>query len=250
MKRIDTPRRSAFTLIELLVVITIIALLCSLLLAAVFRALTVVKEVQNRNEISQLAAAVASFKQTFNVNYLPSSLDPSTPQGQFYLQTLYPQAPPNWAPGPLQGHQCLVFFLGGLQQGGGCYGFSSNPQNPMAAPTAGEIRKGPFFDFNATRLKPNYGGYLDIYGVQPYAYFSTNGTINSYNPADCSLTAPYYYSAGNYVKPDSFQIISAGANMVFGPGGQWTPGSVPAQGSAGGDDIANFATGRLSNLNQ
>jgi len=153
-------------------------------------------------------------------------------------------------PASMQGHQCLVFFLGGLQQGGACYGFSSNPTNPMQAPTAGEVRRGPFFDFNATRLISGYGGYLDIYGVQPYAYYSTTGTINSYNPGDCSLTSPYFYSAGNYVKPDSFQIISAGANMQFGPGGQWTPGSSPAVGTAGGDDIANFSTGRLSNLNQ
>src|SRR5437773_21013 len=120
MKRIDTPtrRRSAFTLIELLVVITIIALLCSLLLAAVFRALTVVKEVQNRHEISQLAAAVASFKQTFGVDYLPSSFDPASPQSQFYWTQLFPQAGPPAGVPAMQGHQCLVFFLGGLQQGG------------------------------------------------------------------------------------------------------------------------------------
>jgi prepilin-type N-terminal cleavage/methylation domain-containing protein len=251
MKRLDaTLRRSAFTLVELLVVIAIIAILASLLLAGVMKALSVVKDVQNRNDISQLAAAVSSFKQTFGVDYMPSSFNPAGASDQFYMTRLFPQVPAGYAwPGPLEGEECLVFFLGGLQQGGQCYGFSSNPRDPLAAPTAGEIRKGPFFDFKANRLMPVAGhtfpSYLDVYGFKPYAYFSTYGTTNSYQATDCASlgVAPYLQSAGAYLKPDSFQIISAGKDMQFGPGGVVWPG---VTGGPGADDIANFSAARLS----
>lgn len=202
-------------------------------------------EALNRNGITQLTAAIAAFKQTFGIDYLPSYWDPSTPAGKFYWSLLFPQAGDPPAVGALQGHHCLVFFLGGVQQGGSCYGFSSNPRNPMAVPAAGEIRRGPFFDFKAARLLRNYGGYLDVYNQKPYAYFSTTGVVNSYGATDCMALGvqPYYSSPGNYLKPDSFQIISAGADKQFGPGGLYDPAAI-AKGP-GNDDMANFASGQL-----
>jgi hypothetical protein len=231
--------------------------LASLLLAAVFRALTVVKQVQNRNEISQLAAAIASFKTNRGVDYVPSSFSGSDPTGasqQFWNAAFGGNAgaPPAVS---LQGHQCLVFFLGGVQQNGTCMGFSSNPRNPMAAPFAGEIRIGPFYTFNAARLMAN-GGYADIYG-SPFAYFSTTGSINSYNPGDCagvvgagggSSPIPYSSPGGGYVMPNGFQIISAGADGVFGSAGVWPSTTMTRPG--GYDDISNFATTILGSQNQ
>lgn len=239
-------RRHAFTLIELLVVITIIALLCSLLMAAVFRALTVVKDVQNRNEISQLESAIASFKSTMKVDYIPSYFDPADAQSQFYFTQLFPQADMSTLtlPGPLQGHQCLVFFLGGVKDGTNtCYGFSSNPKNPLAPYVlgSGEVRKGPFFDFRPNRMGGD-GGYRDVYGTKSFAYFSTSGSPGSYGNhcGDLGVT-PYTDASGAFVRPNSFQIISAGVNMRFGPGGPF-----PTTNPDGRDDMANFSSNKLA----
>lgn len=246
MMQTNTParRRSAFTLIELLVVISIIAILVSLLMAAVFRALLVVKDVQNRSDISQLASAIASFKQTFGVDYMPSKFDPADAEIQFFMSSrCFPQTTPAYWNGVpvMEGDQCLVFFLGGVNG----TGFSSNPKDPLAAPTAGEVRKGPFFDFKTSRLKVVHGtspSYIDIYGQKPFAYFSTRGTANSYT-ADCAGIGAAHYTN---VMPDSFQIISAGVNMQWGPGGVWNPATI---GAAGRDDLANFATAKLGSSN-
>jgi hypothetical protein len=56
---------------------------------------------------------------------------------------------------------------------------------------------------------------------------------------------PYRDTPSTYYKPDSFQIICAGDDGVFGPGGLWTPASastVYPPGSPGCDDQSNFHT--------
>jgi prepilin-type N-terminal cleavage/methylation domain-containing protein len=181
----------------------------------------------------------------------------------------------------LEGEQCLVFWLGGQKTqsagGYGMIGFSTDPTNPMSTSTT--TRKGPYFQFNAQRLKPlasggNYLYYLDTYGQLPYAYFSSGKSANSYSASvtlpnnttvttgygtsDCpslvsatgSAVLPYYQlsSSGSttlvqFYKPDSFQIISAGKDTKFGPGGSWSA-STGATG-AGADDLANFYDAKL-----
>src|SRR5262245_56519506 len=64
--------RLGFTLVELLVVITIIAILVSLLTVVASKAIRTAEETSNRVEIGKLETAIASFKQQFNVPYLPS----------------------------------------------------------------------------------------------------------------------------------------------------------------------------------
>jgi type II secretory pathway pseudopilin PulG len=66
--------RMAFTLVELLVVIAIIIVLASLLLAAVFKALDLANEAATRTDVTQLSAAVESFKTKYQVSYIPSRL--------------------------------------------------------------------------------------------------------------------------------------------------------------------------------
>ncbi len=131
-------------------------------------------------------------------------------------------------------------------------------------------RKGPYIQFDSTRLTPGLNGntfleYIDPYG-QRYAYFSSGKAPNSYNAyastlgADCpSLISggkpiqPYYQPPASatspiqYYNPDTFQIISAGKNTTFGPGGSWTSsqGVGMSGGKAGIDDMSNFYNTRL-----
>src|SRR5262249_25160281 len=105
-----------------------------------------------------------------------------------------------WPSVDLEGHQCLVFFLGGIPTGtwnnqvNAVTGFSTNPANP-AFP--GGDRIGPFYrDFRSDRLTiintpplnvatsvtNNYFfSYLDPWNVNPYAYFSAYKKVNGYN---------------------------------------------------------------------
>jgi general secretion pathway protein G len=162
-------------------------------------------------------------------------------------------------PGVLQGQECLVFFLGGIPgPGPQCLGFSTNPQDPGAATSD---RIGPFYEFQQGRLGATAGryySYLDAYGSldstgavvsgNVYAYFSSYKSTNGYNRysaafgnSDCwSLLPavpginpvggvwPYLTAPGQYANPNSFQIVSAGKNGIFGPGSVtpttiWTP---------------------------
>ncbi len=93
----------------------------------------------------------------------------------------------------LEGEQCLVFFLGGIQATGpnGCLGFSSDDANPD---NLGGSRNS-FFEFKSNRLVvppvPNatFFAYQDPYdkgGI--YAYFSAYGVTNNYNKYAATTT--------------------------------------------------------------
>src|SRR5262249_1485200 len=59
-------------------------------------------------------------------------------------------------PGPvtLEGHQCLVFFLGGIPVNGVCTGFSSNPANPALPRTPVEQARGPYYALQPSPVAP------------------------------------------------------------------------------------------------
>jgi type II secretory pathway pseudopilin PulG len=298
-------RRQAFTLVELLIVVAIIFILVGLLSAAVMAAMRKGPEAQVRSEIDTLSAAIGAFKQDFSVNYVPSQLklystikgyistgnggtNPSPSQldndSLAFLQAMFGKrlgtgaTPLNWDgtgasswPVTLQGQECLVFLLGGIPNGTsppGCLGFSTDPTNPT---TSGGTRKGPYYDFQTSRLvtgKPNanFYCYLDPFtpnggNRQPYAFFSAYKTANGYNrygpSGDCSNltnppTQPYspmpYFQTGAsgnvFFNSTSFQIISAGPDGNFGPGGNTFN---PASGTVGpgANDFSNFSKSRL-----
>jgi prepilin-type N-terminal cleavage/methylation domain-containing protein len=182
----------------------------------------------------------------------------------------------------LQGPDALVFFLGGIptmNNPPSCRGFSTNPANPTSFVSGGGV-KAPMFEFDAKRLvrsKTNsasgFLNYLDTYGKrnptnasqwtgQPYAYFCSGPVYNGYVQTatapgsfyDCATLGvrPYIQTqAGGssgmiFWKPNSFQIISAGADGVFGPGGVlWGPGfpvkNLGTSATGGADDQSNFS---------
>jgi prepilin-type N-terminal cleavage/methylation domain-containing protein len=253
-----TTRRAGFTLIELLVVIAIIAVLVSLTAAAVFKISGKADELVARHEISNLAAALEAFKTQMKVDWVPSRIrlrenlddyitgikngDPLDAESWAFLKKVFPKITgtpylPNPAQVPhwvdwnnngqldgavdLEGHQCLIFFLGGIPDGpwnghpNSVNGFATNPSNPAATTTD---RIGPFYrDFKSDRLTaiatppisaqlgsftngmqgPNgtpsagFFSYLDPWGVNPYAYFSAYKKTNGYN-----RYLPYYTALG------------------------------------------------------
>jgi prepilin-type N-terminal cleavage/methylation domain-containing protein len=273
--------RGGFTLIEMMVVIAIIAILVALTAATALKFLRKGPEIENRTNISQLTTAIGAFKTKFGF-YPPSRIKLcalTTGYGntqldldsQLVLSTMFPRCSStwsttgiNWCPGcanaggvTLEGEECLVFFLGGVQVSNNganlCVGFSVNPTSPMDT-TDMNNRIGPFYQFEGSRLVTSPTGnqvfvYNDPYGT-PYAYFSSFKTRNGYNrygtsPSDCQTLGPgllpYQDTATpTYYNPESVQIISAGGNKLFGAGGVWTPANAGQIGANGVDDMSNF----------
>jgi len=236
----------------------------------------------------------------------------------------------------LEGHECLVFFLGGIpnptQNANGVIvygtsGFGKIPQYPFsnagvqgsmsnasAALMLSTNRTQPQYEFKADRLFDDDGdgipGYLDALASGNtgsfYAYFSSYGTAG-YDPNDVNsaeqddlgnlIAVPYrvgnpvYTGAGSsnttlspapnpytvslptpinganfdanqsasYMNANSFQILSAGGDLLWGPGGSYAssgeklpdPPSPPYSQPVGlrlreYDNVTNFSAGRLN----
>ncbi len=286
LRRTGPTPRPGFTLIELMVVILIIAILAALTTAAVIRAFGAGKRAQAVTEIGQLDVALAKFKQDFGF-YPPSHISYTDATGThvrrfqmptrndqpefFVLKKMFPRWNPPLAPDPVIGpnivvstlpadyqalagvpldpNQVLVLFLAGPTQTGW------DPNAPYAASPTATNKKGPYFDFQTSRLLP--GGavprYADPWGT-PYAYFSANAGSDTYDPQVMfpwlppSDPAPAFYTATpvlinsvapsatdpsylahpyglrtgattiKWMNPGKFQIISAGPDQRFGAG--------------------------------
>jgi hypothetical protein len=225
----------------MVIVLGIIILLASLLLAAVMKTMALVPEVQTRTEISEMEVALNAFMADYNLSDPPPSFlvlredlaynkaIPVELQSITFLKKVFGQnlgagaqfidwngngQPDLGVPFYLEGEQCLVFYLGGIQGivpptvGGTptCLGFNSNNLNPAAPSVTGARRKGPYYTFNTNRLMPltsvpnlpnisktanGFFVYLDPWntkyslpaygGAKPYAYFSSSGNNNAYN---------------------------------------------------------------------
>jgi prepilin-type N-terminal cleavage/methylation domain-containing protein len=241
MTRMRTTRagRGGFTLLEILIVLLIIGILVTMLLTGVNKVLQRVDETTTHADISGLSSAHGSARTEFNLEYIPSFLvlrednnyTAVSPYSAYYPRTLqilermfgkrlqlpvYNAATntggTDWnndgtiTQGDiiLEGHHCLVFFLGGIPAPPGgtnaCLGFAADPQFPALASTPGKQRRGPFFEFKARRLirdiNPPVAGtgsgngfyyYLDPYGKGPFAYFSSGRNGNDYCDAGNTL---------------------------------------------------------------
>lgn len=244
-----------------------------------------------RKFFPKAAPATTAAWHDFNGFKIGSSIDNGPDPGYIYLE----------------GHECLVFFLGGIPNHTssttiGMSGFGRNPLYPFTNQIVGsavysDARKAPFYQFQANRLIDRDGdgipGYVDTLNTETeaqfYAYFSAYGN-NMYDPNDVNLDSsmgqtfnvkvgvagnsevspsPNPYCSDNpsptsqfptFINQTTFQIISAGADAVYGPGGQYVPdsnlASLPTAQQGSGtasqdqrlfenDNLTNFATSRL-----
>lgn len=210
-------QRRGFTLIELLVVVAIIAVLVGITLPAVQQARIAARRAEASNDIAQLGNGIAAAKDTMRCKFVPSSIyihsSYNTSNGyenanwrdlQQFFNGRYsnPGASllPNWSQsqgGPLDGNQCLVFFLGGYADGQFLTGFRGDfANNPFSGTN---VKKGPFFDFPSKRLQPVPNSpiphFVDPFG-RPYFYAASRRSSGDY-------TIPYtnapYFSTNNPV---------------------------------------------------
>lgn len=279
-----------FTLIELMVVIVIIGILVGLISAAVLPTIATVKITEARVEIGQLESAIASFEAQFGGAKIPSSItfpenasdwnNASYARSRQAITRIWPDF--DFASnggdtndgtmdmtGTLDGAECLVFFLGGLQDSGGALvGFSKNGAQPFVL---GGNRVGPFFEFDRSRLtttgagtngNPRFPEYLDPLSGQtkPYIYLSSYDG-KGYRSADVALLrsrpSPLVPLAGTFVSwytqttagtaymPGSYQIISPGPDADYGLGGLYDVNTDSVPSEADRDNITNFSSGRL-----
>jgi hypothetical protein len=94
------------------------------------------------------------------------------------------------------------------------------------------------------RQGANFPSFKDYYNQQPYLFFSCNNTKNGYTQGYAIGGVQAYFAPTNpvqYYNPDSFQILCAGWDGVFGPGGSWTGQTASQIAAPGQDDLTNFA---------
>ncbi len=290
MTTTHTQPRRGFTLIEMLVVIAILVILVGLTAAGVMRFYSTAIKAENRNEMLQLTQALESFKQKYGI-YPPSRIllsnraatyaDTSNALAQESLKSLiriWPNAKfttrdIEWTGTPsqpyshvLEGDQCLVFFLGGVQDhvNNQTLGFTDSPSDPILKGT----RQKPLFNFKPGRLYQRstaprpFFSYKDAHEESPWVYFSSgSGTGPTATYGDHCVTLNVYPYArqldtttlqnNSFFNPKSFQLISAGEDGKLGlnrrtstaPPAVYAAPYNPASPNVpinGEDDVSNF----------
>lgn len=266
-------KRKAFSLIELLAVIAIIAILIAIMLPVVSGVRRTAFNAQVAVEMQQVTTVAGMFSGYFGIQPMVNGggpngefrlcsnySDTSWPEAQ-YLKRLFPNADfadnglrvkdpsgvlvsvPSSNPELLDGNQALVFWLSG-----GTYtnyrGFSLNRQKPFTPPASVTEDRKKWMDFDQSRM-------YDANGIQdnrwrdphkvPYAVLGFNPISRTFpTNVTCFGVRPYERD-GKIYNSGTIQIICAGMNDSFGPGGILTPGvGAWKSPNSGYDDLANF----------
>jgi hypothetical protein len=122
-------------------------------------------------------------------------------------------------------------------------GFSADLQNPFDRTS--EARIGPFYDFDAERLR--YDGGIPVYlppnhnaQSDPYVYFRADSKCE-YHCAWKNCQPCRDSNHGGWVNPKSYQLFSPGSDGKYGTGVQYPSGAdYDAQRQ---DDMSNFTAG-------
>ncbi len=227
--------RRGFTLVELLAALTIGAILMGVMVVGGMKVVGLAGNILAVWEIAELNDAVEDFAVQFG-EYPPDFHDQA--EVVRFLQQHFPKCPRENYPS-LAGQSpasALYFWLAGPNG----RGFSTDPTNPFGN---GVQRISPFIRFAENRLK-TADGVTQYFPPQvrsgaPYVYFraGAKGYLGNcgYPPA-----RPYRDSeTGKWINADSFQILCAGQDGVYGAGNHFPAGTDYDKFNL--DDIANFS---------
>jgi len=236
-----TPRRAdraGFTLVELLVAIIIVAILAAIITPAVMTAMAKAKQAAIKTEIDMLHMAIMNYKSEYGS--FPPAADMPAGAVAKHVTRLFPRnafalgtAATNPAMAALQPDNAINSWL---------KGFTDDPTNPLGLVASGSgytvdptAKRKKLFDFDQSRLNSTTFRYAPREKPNsPYIYIpaSQYAAATSPNPpmTFTGLTgsyAPEKDSTGAFFNADTFQILCAGRDEVFGTG----------------DDLSNFWSG-------
>ncbi|MCS7306704.1 MAG: prepilin-type N-terminal cleavage/methylation domain-containing protein [Thermoguttaceae bacterium] len=249
-----------FTLVELLVVIVIIGILAGLISTAVIAAMGKAREARVSMEIRNLEIALQTFKDRYG-DFPPSRWDQATVEP--FLRRAFPryafkhganlynqfktdlQTNAGLTVDSMDAAAALAFWLGGIPDNTGKpRGFAKDPENPFRKYPDESIRHPPLYEFVQKRLVISGGTiryYPDISGAieaaSPFVYFRASEYPNvSFRHIgggeDVTITPYQNPTTGEYFNPQTFQIISAGRDNLYG-------------GVNYEDNLTNFTEGKL-----
>ena len=244
------PRRGGFTLVEMLVVVGIVGLLAAIITPAVMQALSSSRNAAIKAEIDMLHTALMNYRNEYG-SFPPCSVASITGSdaASKHLQRIFPRV----SSGTTQ-LQCTQYLNTGASfpQSTGVtpetalvewlYGYTNDPQSPVLSTTGAitlggtvtvtgaiQLRK-RMYDFDIARVTS--AGLYNIPGKTnvPLVYIDSSQYLSSGTIPSFVLTGGTYSAlrvptsaAGGFTNtsqpafnPDTFQILCAGRDGVFG----------------------------------